>query len=232
MRILTVDDNAIIRIGLRAALEVLPDVTTVLDTADPAEAERTVAAGEVDVVLLDVQMPARSGLDLLPLLAAHVPVVMLTHRDDHETLEAAMSAGASGYLVHGALGPQEMLGAIRVAMRGSAVVAGAVPRWGVVAPQPAPSDPPAAEAGAAADEVGLSEREAEVMAAIAQGLGNAEIAADLFLAPKTVKNNVNRIFAKLGVRTRAQAIVRWQELCARPTREGSAGGGPAGPGRP
>ncbi|GAB2451715.1 response regulator transcription factor [Xylanimonas ulmi] len=206
---LTVDDNEIIRIGLRAALEGLDGVDRVLDTADPDEARRLVEDGAVDVVLLDVQMPQTSGLDLLPRLAARVPVVMLTHRDDAETLRMAMGAGASGYLVHGALGPAQMADAIRVAVGGSAVVAGAAPRWDV---RPHEDTDGRDAVSAAAAHAGLSERETSVMVAIAEGLGNAEIAGSLFLAPKTVKNNVNRIFAKLGVRTRPQAILRWQDL--------------------
>lgn len=221
MRILTVDDNAIIRIGLRVALEVLDDVDLILDTDDPDEAERLVRSGDVDVVLLDVQMPRTSGIELLPRLVAHVPVVMLTHRDDSETLSEAMSAGASGYLVHGALEPAAMLGAVRAALQGRPVVAGAAPVWNPVAPV-APGDRPrAGDVAGAAARAGLSEREASVMAAIAEGLGNAEIAARFYLAPKTVKNNVNRIFGKLGVTSRAQAILRWQELVGRTPGAGS-----------
>lgn len=207
MRVLTVDDNPIIRAGLRALLEDAEGVEEVLETADPEAAVEL--AKRADVVLLDVQMPGTSGVELLPRVIEHAPVIMLTHRDDAATLGQAMAAGASGYLVHGALDPESMLDAIAVCLRGSTVVAGTSPDWGVPSVDAAGTG---TGGRGAAESVGLSEREASVMEAIAQGLGNSQIAEQFFLAPKTVKNNVNRIFAKLGVSTRAQAILRWQQL--------------------
>lgn len=217
MRVLTVDDNPIIRAGLRALLHDLAGVDDVLDTGDPDVAVEL--ATQADVVLLDVQMPQVSGIELIPRIIEHAPVIMLTHRDDGPTLHSAMAAGASGYLVHGALDPEAMIDAIAVCLRGSTVVAGTAPTWSVRDVPVVPSEPASEDRPTAAARAGLSEREASVMEAIAAGLGNAEIAERLFLAPKTVKNNVNRIFAKLAVSTRAQAILRWQQLSS-PSSEG------------
>ncbi|GAA2218337.1 response regulator transcription factor [Promicromonospora sukumoe] len=198
MRILTVDDNPIIRMGLRSLLEGTDGVTSVDDTGDPEEAVARVDSGQVDVVLLDVRMPLMSGLELLPRLSG-ATVVMLTHTDDPAAVSEAMAAGAAGYLVHGVLEPGAMLDAIRLCRNGSQVVSG-VSTLRVEA---------AAPAAAPAVRSLLSPREAEVMDLVAGGLSNREVAAHLVLSEKTVKNHLNSLFAKLGVTTRSQAIVRW-----------------------
>ncbi|WP_275004027.1 response regulator [Promicromonospora iranensis] len=213
MRILAVDDNPIIRMGLRTLLDGTPGVTSVIDTGDPDEAVACVCAGQVDVVLLDVRMPRMSGLELLPRLSG-ATVVMLTHTDDPATVSEAMAAGAAGYLVHGALEPAAMVDAIRLCRNGSQVVSG-------VAVAPAVRD-----RGPSVREL-LSRREAEVMDLVAEGLSNGEVAARLFISEKTVKNHVNSLFAKLGVTTRSQAIVRW--LHGGPDHGSAKGPGGKGP---
>lgn len=218
MRILTVDDNPIIRMGLRALLEGADGVTSVTETADPDEAAAQVEAGAVDVVLLDVRMPRVSGLALLPRLSGGATVIMLTHDDDPTTLSEAIAAGAAGYLVHGALDPRAIVHAIQLCWDGSQVISG-------VSPAPAgtvTSEPPQAERGP------LSPRESEVMDLVAEGLSNREVAARLFLSEKTVRNHLNRLFIKLGVTTRSQAIVRWIHRAPR----SSGATDPAGTGRP
>lgn len=201
MRILAVDDNPIIRMGLRTLLDGTPGVTSVIDTGDPDEAVAHVRAGLVDVVLLDVRMPRMGGLELLPLLSG-ATVVMLTHTDDPSTVAEAIAAGAAGYLVHGSLEPEAMVDAIRLCRNGSQVVSG-VAR--------APGGVGGGGGGGRGPGVRdlLSPREAEVMDLVADGLSNGEVAAALFISQKTVKNHVNSLFAKLGVTTRSQAIVRW-----------------------
>lgn len=213
MRILAVDDNPIIRMGLRALLDGTPGVTSVTDTGDPDEAVAHVRSGAVDVVLLDVRMPRVSGLELLPQLAG-ATVVMLTHTDDPSTVSEAIAAGAAGYLVHGALEPEAMVDAIRLCRSGSHVVAGVAPPAAVPAPGPGVREL-------------LSPREAEVMDLVAQGLSNGEVAARLFISEKTVKNHVNSLFAKLGVTTRSQAIVRWLQQDARAGHQHGPGAGSA-----
>lgn len=218
MRILAVDDNPIIRMGLRTLLDGAPGVTSVLDTGDPEEAVAYVRAGRVDVVLLDVRMPRTSGLDLLPQLTG-ATVVMLTHTDDPSTVSAAIAAGAAGYLVHGALEPDAMVDAIRLCLNGSQVVSG-------VALAPAAPAAPAPGGGPDLRDL-LSRREAEVMDLVADGLSNGEVAARLYISQKTVKNHVNSLFAKLGVTTRSQAIVRWLQRGPDPgSAVGPAGTGP------
>lgn len=210
MRILTVDDNPIIRMGLRACLEGAEGVISVADTDDPERAVGLVATGEVDVVLLDIRMPQVSGLDLLPRLSG-ATVVMLTHTEDQAAVAEALAAGAAGYVVHGSLEPAAIVEAIRLCAAGGTVTAGV----------------PTTTALSSSGVRGLlTPREAEVMDLVAEGLSNGEVAAHLGVTEKTVKNHLNRLFAKLGATTRSQAIVRW-------LREGvPAMPGPRDPDRP
>ncbi len=208
MRVLVADDNALIRLGLRVALEALPDVEQVDEAENGQVAVDRTRAGDVDVVLLDVRMPVRDGLSALPDLLEHATVLMLTNTDDLEVVGEAMQRGASGYIIHGSLEPEGIAAAIRACLAGGTFTAGIGP-WGrslPVAPAPGPVPGPA-PGGAVRDA--LSEREAEIMAVIATGRSNAQIARELFLSEKTVKNHINRIFAKLGVGSRAEAIVLW-----------------------
>lgn len=216
MRILAVDDNPIIRMGLKALLDGAEGVTSVADTGDPAEAVAHVLGGQVDVVLLDVRMPAMSGLELLPRLAGGATVVMLTHTDDPTTVSEAMAAGAAGYLVHGALEPKAMVDAIRLCQGGSQVISGVASGTSAVGHHPDSGPDPAVRDL-------LSPREAEVMDHVADGLSNGEVARRLFVSEKTVKNHVNSLFAKLGVTTRSQAIVLWLRRGHSPVPSGSRG---------
>lgn len=218
--VLVVDDNTIVRLGVRAALESSEEVAHVLDTDDLAEAVEIARRGEVDAVLLDVRLAGSNGLDALPDLVVHAIVLMLTHTDDQGSLGTAMARGASGYVVHGALGPRGIVAALRTCVSGGTVVAGIAVPWGAADPadaagrvSPGPgrgsgAGPAAGSPGRAAQR-GLTEREREVMEAIAAGLTNREIARRLFVTEKTVKNYVNAVFSKLGVTSRGEAIARW-----------------------
>ncbi len=216
--VLVVDDNAIIRLGVRAALESSDDVAVVLDTDDPAEAVEIVRRGGVEAVLLDVRLADSNGLDVLPDLVEHARVLMLTHTDDPGSLSTALARGASGYVVHGAMGPRGIVGALRTCVSGGTVVAGMPVPWGPGgAPTGGPGAPPGEATGRSDREAGrrlrrrLTDREGEVMAAMAQGLTNREISRRLVVTEKTVKNYVNAVFAKLEVSSRGEAIVRWLE---------------------
>jgi DNA-binding NarL/FixJ family response regulator len=225
--VLVVDDNAIIRLGVRAALESNDDVALVLDTDDLGEAVEIVRRGDVEAVLLDVRLADSNGLDALPDLVEHARVLMLTHTDDQESLGRAMAGGASGYVVHGALGPRGIVAALRTCVAGGTVVAGIAVPWSPVeaaveaahgagspssstaAPGHRPGEGSEGGAGDRSVRRRLTEREREVMEVIAQGLTNREIARKLFVTEKTVKNYVNTVFGKLGVTSRGEAIACW-----------------------
>ncbi|MCL2454765.1 MAG: response regulator transcription factor [Micrococcales bacterium] len=210
MKVLIADDNPIIRMGLRAALESQTEIAAVVEASNGAEALDKVEG--VDVVLLDVRMPVRDGLDVLPELSRTATVIMLTSTDTTEVAAQAMRTGASGYIIHGALDPAGIFAAITACMAGGRVMAGLDPWLGAAS----------APARDAADRCDLSQREAEIMDLIAQGLSNAQLARRLYLSEKTVKNHINRIFAKLGVSNRAQAMAAWLGT------DGSGGPAPVG----
>jgi len=236
MRVLVVDDNAIVRLGLRAALEVTGSVARVLDTADPDEGVRLLASEEVDAVLLDVRLADRSGLDFVPAMVEHAPVLMLTHTDDPRAMTLALERGASGYVLHGSMNPAGLAGALRTCVEGGTVLAGMPVPWGARSATASVAGHPAAPASAPPDHPdhlrdALSSREREIMDAIASGLTNREIARDLYVVEKTVKNHVNSIFAKLGVSSRGQAIALWlgRAGSASPTPGAHGRGGRWGP---
>ena len=213
LSVLIVDDNPVIRIGLRLLLAAEPAITVVAEANDGAEALALAARHHPDVVLLDVQMPGRGGLEVLPELARNSCVLMLTASDQDETIRAAIRAGARGYLVYGTVDAPGILASIRTAVGGAAVLSPVAAEALLRLPATAPTGPAgtAQRSGPVRPDAAahLSEREAVVMDLVAAGKSNAEIAASLYLAPKTVKNHINRIFAKLQVVSRAQAIALW-----------------------
>lgn len=199
MRILVADDNALIRIGLQAALEGLDGVTAVITASDGAEAIEVAQGGGADVVLLDVRMPGMDGLAALPRLASLATVVMLTHSDSADVVAEAMSQGASGFIVHGSFEPEAIVAALQACRAGGSVTAGLAP-WGTLVAAQRPRTTLATR---------LSPREAEVMEIVATGAPNYRIARQLFLSEKTVKNHINSIFSKLQATNRAHAIALW-----------------------
>jgi len=203
--VVVVDDNAVIRMGLRSLIEATPSLRLVGEAGDGDAAVRVVRETVPDVVLLDVRMPRRDGVQVAAEVSRWSKVLMLTYSDAPDVVRAAVGAGASGYLVHGQFAAHELERTVLAVAGGSFVlspVAAEAMRagWGA---------PPAVPAAPSRPDVGLSAREAEVMELIARGRSNSQIAAECFLAEKTVKNHVNHIFAKLGVRTRAEAVSLW-----------------------
>jgi len=203
IRVLLVDDHPIVRAGLRIIAEVDSAIMVVGEAANAAEALRSVRALQPDVVLLDVRLPDRSGLDVCRDLKAQpgAPrVLFLTSFADNPLVLAAMQAGGDGYLLKDNE-PRDIVAAIRSVLRGQMmfdpVVERAVQReLRSVLPQPG------------ADSLGtLSEQEHRVLAAVADGKTDKEIAVALQLQPKTVRNYLNRVFEKLGVNSRTQAAV-------------------------
>ncbi len=205
VRVVVADDHPVYRSGLRMLLEEL-GIEVVAEAPDGARAVELALEHRPDVVLMDLQMPGVTGLEAtrrLSEVAPEVRVLVLTMVEDDDTLFAALRAGAAGYLLKGA-GADEIDRAVRGVAAGDAVygagVAERLRRLFVAGPVASPVAFPQ-----------LVERERDVLALLADGASNAEIAGRLFLSDKTVRNYVSSIFAKLGVRDRAQAIVRARE---------------------
>lgn len=203
LRLLIVDDHPTFRAGLRALLATDPRLLIVGEASTGAGAIMGAASTSPDVILMDVSMPGVDGVEATRRIidaAPGVAIVVLTMHDDDGTVFAALRAGARGYLLKGA--PRvELLRAIHGVAAGEALFGPEIARRMMAyfgRPLPA-TTPPFPE---------LTEREREILERIAAGRSNPEIAHDLGVAPKTVRNHVSNVFAKLQVRDRAEAIVR------------------------
>jgi DNA-binding NarL/FixJ family response regulator len=210
VRVLVVDDLRVVREGLQMLLGLLDSITVVGTAADGEEALERVAADPPDVVLMDLNMPRLDGVDATRRLTAshpQVPVVVLTTLSDDRQVFAALQAGARGYLTKDA-GAAEIENAVLTAARGQAALDPDVQRRLLDALRSgAPFGvPPVARALPGALPDGLTAREAEVVQLIAAGHTNGEIAERLFVSTATVKTHVNHIFAKTGLRDRAQLV--------------------------
>ena len=201
IRLLVVDDEELVRTGLRLILASEPDITVVGTALDGADAVRQAARLRPDVVLMDIRRPGTNGIAAAgAILAAGSArkVVMLTTFDLDEHVYAALQAGASGFLLKDAPASQ-LTHAIRVVAAGEALLAPSVTRRLIARFTPPPPERRVIE--------GLTGREAEVLRLLADGLSNAEIAARLVLGEATVKTHVANVLAKLGVRDRVQAVI-------------------------
>ncbi len=219
IRVLLADDDVLVRSGLRALLDAEDDITVVGEAADGREAVDRARELRPDVVLMDVRMPRLDGVGATRELVSwpHRPrVLVLTTFDLDEVVDDALDAGADGFLLKRAT-PEQLIEGIRVVYRGDALVAPAVTRRLLTA-YTARRPPDREQLRLAAR---LTEREAEVLRALADGLSNAEIAARVWLSPETVKTHVKAILGKLGVRDRTQAVV-WAHRTgfAGPPRDG------------
>jgi DNA-binding NarL/FixJ family response regulator len=199
------DDQAMVRQGFGALLSAQPDISVVGDAANGRDAVRQVASLAPDVVLMDVRMPELNGLDAAREILARdtdTKVLMLTTFDIDDYVYAALRAGASGFLLKDAPA-DELVRAVRVVAAGDALLAPSITRRMIadlVSRRAAPRR--------SADELArLTPRETEVLELLARGMSNAEIAAVLFVSEETVKTHVGKVFAKLGLRDRAQAVV-------------------------
>jgi DNA-binding NarL/FixJ family response regulator len=209
-RILLVDDQELLRMGFRMVLDAQSDLEVVGEAADGREAITAAAALEPDVILMDVRMPVVDGVEATRAIVGSGSasrIIILTTFDLDEYAYAALRAGASGFLLKDAQ-PTDMLSAIRSVASGDAVVAPSTTRrlLDTIAHRlPDPQEPAAPVADPRLDA--LTPREREVLAAVARGLSNAEIAERLVLSEATVKTHVGRILAKLGLRDRVQIVV-------------------------
>jgi DNA-binding NarL/FixJ family response regulator len=206
IRVLVCDDNPVIRTGVRSLLESNGDIEVVAEASNGKEALERAKETSPDVALLDVRMPLMGGVAAAEQLSADAKVLMLTYGEDEEMVAGAIRAGASGYLVHGRFSPEELVSAVVDVAAGKQVLSPAiVPK--VFAALREGAAPTGERDAAGPDE--LTEREREVMNELIQGHPNPVIAGTLFISEKTVKNHINRIYAKLGVTTRAEAIAAW-----------------------
>lgn len=204
MRVLIADDHPVYRDGLRLTLDGWEEATLIGEASDGDEAVALAARLQPDVVVMDLQMPGRSGVDATRAIMARSPstaVLVLTMFEEDDLVVAAMRAGARGYLLKGAT-RDELRSAITTVASGGAVFGPAVAsRLGAIIergsdPRPFPD---------------LTDREHEVLELIAQGRTNPDIAGRLGISEKTVRNHVSIIFAKLEVMGRPEAIVRARE---------------------
>jgi len=201
IRVLLVDDQELVRAGFRIILQSEPGIEVVGEASDGAQAVELAKRLRPDVICMDVEMPGTDGIEATRLIAADPEVtagiLILTtfHRDDY--LFDALQAGASGFLLKTARAEQ-LVEAVQVVARGDALLSPDVTR-SVLKQFSRPATPAA--------PVGLTEREGEVLALVARGLSNAEIASTLFLGEATVKTHVSKLLLKLGVRDRLQAVV-------------------------
>ncbi|HET7514923.1 MAG TPA: response regulator transcription factor [Gaiella sp.] len=204
--VVVADDQALVRAGFRAILESQSGISVSGEAADGGEAVDLVRRLDPDVVLMDIQMPGVDGLEATRRLLAESgierpAVLMLTTFDLDAYVYDALRAGASGFLLKDTP-PEDLVAAVRVVARGDALIAPGITKR--LIEQFARSAPAAVPSEALAE---LTPREAEVLVLVAGGLSNGEIAEELVLSDATVKTHVKRIFFKLGLRDRAQAVV-------------------------
>jgi DNA-binding NarL/FixJ family response regulator len=207
IRVLLADDQALIRAGFRVLLDTADDLEVVGEAVDGAQAVELARCNRADVVLMDIRMPGVDGLEATRRIAADedlagVKVVILTTFESDEYVYQALRAGASGFLVKDTE-PAELLQAVRVVARGDALLSPSVTRRLINDLASRPPSPPAPDLTL----TGITARETEVLALVAEGLSNEEIAGRLFLSPLTAKTHVSRIMTKLNARDRAQLVV-------------------------
>ncbi|NUP18982.1 MAG: response regulator transcription factor [Streptomyces sp.] len=229
LRIVVADDNPVVRAGLTALLSTHADITVVAEATNGREAQEEARRHRPDVILLDVRMPGMDGITALPHLVRIAPVMMLTYSGESETVREALRRGAVGYLVHGEFTADELVEAVRD-MRGdgggqrgdrpprltptaTASLARANPEQATPASKflerLSQMQPDVGQSSSYRSRFRLSRREAEIMDLIASGMNNQQIAATCFISEKTVKNHINRIFAKLHSTSRAEAAAKW-----------------------
>lgn len=217
IRVALVDDQSLVRSGFAMVLSVEDDIDVIGQAANGAEAVELITTERPDVVLMDVQMPVLDGIEATRQIVAQdlAKVIILTTFDRDDYLFAALQAGASGFLLKNA-DPDELVGAIHAVADGHALLAPEM-TVKVIArlaenEQAGPSGPEAATTPGTLPQVQppvdpLTARELEVLALLAEGMSNVEIASTLFVGEATVKTHVSHVLAKIGARDRVQAVV-------------------------
>ena len=212
IRVLVADDQPLVRAGLKMLLSTVPDIEVVGEATDGEEAVRLARELRADVVLMDIRMHGIDGLEATRRISADedlagVKVVILTTFDIDDYVFEALEAGASGFLLKDAE-PDELVRAVRAAAAGDALLSPSVTRRLIADYARRPRPRRLASGGLDV----LTEREREVMALVARGLSNDEIAARLVVSPLTAKTHVSRILAKFGARDRGQLVMLAYEL--------------------
>ncbi len=205
IRVVVADDQALVRAGFGVLVNSAPDLEVVGEASNGLEAVEIVRATQPDVVMLDVRMPVMDGLEAARRISATTPsarILMLTTFDLDEYVFEALRAGASGFLLKDTP-PEDLLSALRVVAAGEALLAPSVTRRLIEEFARRPSATPATQRTLE----DLTEREREVMIAVARGLSNAEIAKTLHMSVATVKTHVSRILTKTDARDRTQLVV-------------------------
>ncbi|MFD1572954.1 response regulator [Agromyces cerinus subsp. nitratus] len=211
VRVLIADDQELVRAGLRVLLDTQPDIEVIAEAADGAEAIALARRLRPDVCLLDIRMPGTDGLEATraiagPDVAEPIPVVVITTFDLDEYVYAALRAGARGFLLKDA-GPAMLAEAVHAAARGDALIAPNVTvRLLEAFAEANPVDTRDDAHGAPLLEP-LTAREREVLAAVARGLGNTEIAGELHISLSTVKTHIASLMTKLGARNRVELAI-------------------------
>ncbi len=209
IRVMLVDDQNLVRKGVRSLLELSEEIEVIGEAADGVEAIATVPEINPDVVLLDMRMPGKSGLEVLQELAAAgtlPPTIILTTFDDDELVLAGIKSGAKGYLLKD-VSLEELVGAIKTVAAGGSMVKPAVTQRLLKGLQNMRT-----EFSSLDRPDPLTERETEILRLMAGGYSNKEIANSLGVAEGTVKNHVSNILSKMGVRDRTRAVLKAFEM--------------------
>jgi len=210
IRVLLVDDEAMVRVGLRMVLTAEPDIEVVGEAVDGEAARAQAVALQPDVVLMDIRMPRVDGIEGARRVLAAVPtarVVVLTTFGEDEYVEAALRAGVSGFLLK-VSSPEDLIAAVRTVAAGGGLLDPAVTLRVI---ETFAAAPPSRVARSERLDA-LTGRERDVTTLVARGLSNAEIAAELYLGEATVKTHVSSALLKLGLRDRVQLVVEAYEL--------------------
>ncbi|MCO8273796.1 response regulator transcription factor [Actinoplanes sp. TRM 88003] len=209
-RVMLVDDQPLIRSGLRVLINSSDDLRVVAEAGTGAEAVRLAREHRPDVIVMDIRMPVLDGIEATrQVLAEPEPsrVLILSTFDDDESVYAALRAGASGFLVKD-MALDDILNAVRVVAGGDALIAPSVTRRLIEHFAAGPSQAPATHRSAE----GITEREREVLTLVGRGRSNAEIATDLYISPATAKAHVARLLAKLEARDRIHLVIIAYEM--------------------
>jgi DNA-binding NarL/FixJ family response regulator len=209
--VLLVDDQELVRAGFRIILQSEPGIDVIGEAGNGADAVALARQLNPDVICMDVQMPGMDGLEATRMIVADASVtagvLMLTTFDRDDYLFSALRAGASGFMLKAA-SPEELIDAVQVVARGDALLSPRVTGRVIAAFAGGTTQPPSFSPGhAAAATSALTDREGEVLALLASGLSNAEIAARLYVGEATVKTHVSKVLMKLGLRDRIQAVI-------------------------